>query len=167
MSMDMQAQTQAEINQSMPYKLPPETSVQLVPATPEEQERSSSPPLPMTASSSSFKRERQKEQKQSNTTTTTTMPAKRQRRTAAQKARDSIVISDEEDEDNQPLKKPAKQRTPKNTSQVQLPLSANIISQLGMLSGGSGGDEANEASNGVINLCRQRQCTTNHSGMDT
>ncbi|KAM7353885.1 debra isoform 2-T2 [Cochliomyia hominivorax] len=133
---------QAEINKSIPYKLPPETSVQLVPATPEEQEEIETPPAPTLANI---------------TTTTTTsllkrqnigakpveVPQKRQKRAAAQRARDSIVISDEEDlGDGSPKK--SRQRSSKNAGNIEIELNSNFMSQFSMLAA-AGNEEANEA----------------------
>ncbi|XP_065357307.1 uncharacterized protein dbr [Calliphora vicina] len=135
---------QAEINKSIPYKLPPETSVQLVPATPEDTEPTQSPPLSTltncnSSTSVALKRDEQNE------TTTVAVPQKRQRRAAAQRARDSIVISDEEDTftEGKPPKK-ARQRTTKSTANIQIDLNNDFMTQFNLLNG-SGGVEANEA----------------------
>ncbi|XP_023297492.2 uncharacterized protein LOC111680102 isoform X1 [Lucilia cuprina] len=135
---------QAEINKSIPYKLPPETSVQLVPATPEEAEPTPSPPLPIintnTSSTSLLKRDKQKETKP------VAVPPKRQRRAAAQRARDSIVISDEEEdasnEDEAPKK--SRQRSSKSAANIQFDLNTNFMSQFNLLNSAAGMD-ANEA----------------------
>ncbi|XP_037819666.1 uncharacterized protein LOC119609058 isoform X2 [Lucilia sericata] len=145
---------QAEINKSIPYKLPPETSVQLVPATPEETEPTPSPPLPIVNTNSSgtslLKRDKQKEIKP------VAVPPKRQRRAAAQRARDSIVISDEEDASNEDeAPKKSRQRSSKPAANIQIDLNTNFMSQFNLLNAAAGID-ANEA---LMALLQQQKAT--------
>uniref|UniRef100_A0A1I8NTW7 ZAD domain-containing protein n=1 Tax=Stomoxys calcitrans TaxID=35570 RepID=A0A1I8NTW7_STOCA len=124
--------TAEEINKAMPYKLPPETSVQLVPALPEE----------MTQSIAS-KRSLTKETPLAPATANT---AKRQRKSNTQKHRDSIVISDDDNEEvsaEKSQKPSSRPRNPVNNFEIDLS-NPSFLAQLSLLNGSSS-ELANEA----------------------
>ncbi|XP_061386909.1 mucin-2 [Musca vetustissima] len=124
---------------AIPYKLPPETSVQLVPALPEETMQKEIP--------TTLKRSHSKESNKSSAPL-----VKRQRKSAAggiQKHRDSIVISDEEEEapgaNDNTTKSNVRQRSNKPMTNYEIDLTnPSFLVQLGLLNGSSS-EQANEA----------------------
>uniref|UniRef100_A0A1I8M312 ZAD domain-containing protein n=1 Tax=Musca domestica TaxID=7370 RepID=A0A1I8M312_MUSDO len=136
--------TKDEINKAIPYKLPPETSVQLVPALPDETEIKEIPSTYNT-NSGNLKRPHSKDSGKSSAPM-----IKRQRKSGIQKHRDSIVISDEEDGEppaatEKSNKTNARQRSNKLPNNYEIDLTnPSFLVQLGLLNGSSS-EQANEA----------------------
>ncbi|XP_075152952.1 debra isoform X2 [Haematobia irritans] len=146
--------TTEEINKAIPYKLPPETSVQLVPALPEECPAKETIPL---AASTSLKRSQSKESGNTSKTSSSSLLAKRSRKSNSQKHRDSIVISDEdEDETIAELSQKLASRSRKPVNNYEIDLSnPSFLAQLSLLNGASS-ELANEA---LMSLLQKQRVT--------
>uniref|UniRef100_A0A1A9VQ05 Uncharacterized protein n=1 Tax=Glossina austeni TaxID=7395 RepID=A0A1A9VQ05_GLOAU len=139
----------ADLNSSIPYKLPPETSVQLVPACPDEgKEINSTQSITSSSTNLSLKRDRISllDSKPTN------FPAKRAKKSAIEKDKDSLAISsiennvkDEHVEENLKSTANAKHRSSPAKTQANLNVDpkSTFVNHFALLNAGV--DASNEA----------------------